>query len=200
MKRNYPNAPFERYVDDAIIHCRTETETTDILKNLNKRLTECKLELHPLKTKIVYCKDRDRTREYPSTQFDFLGYTFRGMFIKDKLGRLQINFLPGVSKKSSKAFREKLRGLKIHSFTGSKIDRLAEILNPMIRGWLNYFEKYNRSMVKHTMDWINRSLVKWATCKYKRFRSHSERAKDWLKGLVKREPNMFPHWALGILP
>ncbi|WP_414647986.1 group II intron maturase-specific domain-containing protein [Desulfitobacterium sp.] len=73
-------------------------------------------------------------------------------------------------------------------------------LAPMIRGWLNYFGKYNRSMVKYMMDCINRSLVKWATCKYKRFRSHSGRARDWLKELAKREPNMFPHWTLGILP
>ena len=197
---SFPDAPFERYADDAIIHCRTETEAIEILEALKTRMSECKLELHPQKTKIVYCKDKDRTRAYPNTEFDFLGYTFKMTFIKDRLGRLQFNFLPSVSKKSAKSFRDKVKALRIHSMSGSKIEMLAELLNSMIRGWLNYFGKYNRSAVKYTMDCINQRLVKWAMCKYKRFRNHRRRANEWLKELAKREPNMFPHWTLGMFP
>lgn len=200
VAKNFPDAPFERYADDAIIHCKTETEAMRILEALKVRMTECKLELHPQKTKIVYCKDKDRTREYPNTEFDFLGYTFKRTFIKDRLGRLQFNFLPSVSKKSAKSFRDKVKALKIHSMSGSKIEMLAELLNSMIRGWLNYFGKYNRSAVKYTMDCINRRLVKWAMCKYKRFRNHRRKANEWLKELAKREPNMFSHWTLGMFP
>jgi len=200
ITKKYPNAPFERYADDAIIHCKTEQDAMKILEALNERLAACKLGLHSQKTKIIYCKDKDRTRNYPNTRFDFLGYSFKRMFIKDRLNRLQLNFLPSVSKKSAKSFRDKLKELKIHSMTGSKIEMLAELLNPMIRGWLNYFGKYNRSAVKYTMDCVNQRLVKWAMCKYKRFKNHRRRANEWLREIAKREPNMFSHWAFGIIP
>lgn len=200
MTKKHPQAPFERYADDAIIHCKTEKEAVKILEELKNRLLECKLELHPTKTKIVYCKDKDRTRNYPNTEFDFLGYTFKRIFIKDRTGRLQFNFLPLVSKKSVKAFRNKIKAMRIHSSTGSKIEMIAENIGPAVRGWLNYFTKYNASAARYTMDCLNRRLVKWVMCKYKRFRGHRERARLWLKELAKREPKMFPHWALGMLP
>jgi group II intron reverse transcriptase/maturase len=200
ITRNYPDAPFERYADDAIIHCKSEQKALEILAALKVRLTECKLELHPQKTKIIYCKDKDRTENYPYTEFDFLGYTFKRVFIKDRLGRLQFNFLASVSRKSAKAFRDKLKALSIHRRTGCKIEMLAELLNPMIRGWLNYFGRFNFSAVRYTMDWVNRRLIKWAMCKYKRFKRHQHRTGEWLRKLAKREPSMFLHWSLGILP
>lgn len=175
-------------------------EAVNILEKLDSRLKECGLELHPTKTKIIYCKDKDRRKDYPITEFDFLGYTFKRVFIKDRLGRLQFNFLPSVSKKSTKSFREKIETMKIHNFTGCKIEIIAEMINPTVRGWLNYFTKYNPSATKYTIDCLNRRLVKWAMCKYKRFRGHRRRAEEWLSGLAKREPKMFSHWALGMLP
>lgn len=200
LTRNYKDAPFERYADDAIIHCKNESIAQEILSALNARLSECKLELHPQKTKIVYCKDKDRKLEYPNTEFDFLGYTFRRVFIKDKTGRLQFNFLPLVSKKSAISFRDKIKDKNIHAMSGSVIEMVAEILNPMIRGWMNYFSKYNKSAVKYTMDCINRRLVKWVMSKYKHFRNHRSNAEKWLREIAKREPNMFPHWAVGFTP
>ncbi len=200
IEKRSPWTPFERYADDAIIHCRTETEAVTTLEALYKRLKECKLSLHPDKTKIVYCKDKDRTQDYPVQEFDFLGYTFRRIFIKDRSGRLQFNFLPSVSSKACKAFREKLKKMQIHKHTGSTIGMIAELINPTVRGWLNYFAKYNRSAVKYSIDCLNRRLVKWAMSKYKRFKGHYRRAEAWLRALAKREPSMFPHWALGMLP
>lgn len=200
IARSYPDAPFERYADDAIIHCNTEKEALEILTSLEKRLKECKLEIHPLKTKIVYCQDKDRTKEYPVTSFDFLGYTFQKRFIKDKLGRLQFNFLPAVSLKSGKAFRKKVKAMNLHHLSGSKIEMIAEAINPMVRGWLNYFKKYCPSAMKYTMDCLNRRLVLWAMQKYKRFRGHRRRAVEWLKDIAKREPRMFAHWVLGWTP
>ena len=200
MKRENVKTPFERYADDAIIHCKTEKEAKSILEALNKRMNECRLELHPEKTKIVYCKDKDRQSEYKNTQFDFLGYTFKPTFIKDRTGRLQWNFLPSVSGKAAKAFRQKIREMKVQSWSGSKVEMVAEKLNPMIRGWLNYFTKFMPSAVKYTMDCINQRLTKWAMCKYKRFRGRYGRAKAWLQELGKREPKMFAHWAIGWMP
>ena len=200
MVRKNPQAPFERYADDAIIHCETEAAAEKILGQLKRRMKECKLELHPEKTKIVYCKDNDRRKNHQNTEFDFLGYTYRKRFIKDRLGRLQLNFLPAVSKKSAKAFREKIKAMQIQSYAGQKIEMIAEKMNPVIRGWLNYFMKYCHSLVKTTMDCLNLRLVRWAMHKYKKLRGRRIRARKWLVELAQREPKMFVHWAIGYYP
>lgn len=196
----FPNTPFERYADDAIIHCKSEKESQIILECLEKRLKQCGLDLHPDKTKIVYCSDKDRTCVYPVTSFDFLGYTFKKRFIKDRTGRLQFNFLPAISKQAEQSFRTKIKSLQIHKMTGSTIQMISLIISPIVRGWMNYFGRYNRSQLISSLNVLNRRLVKWATCKYKRFRGHPKRAREWLNEVAKREPNMFPHWALLMTP
>jgi len=193
MYWEYPESPFERYTDDAIIHCRTEAQAVLILKKPEQRLKECKLELHPMKTKIVYCQDKDRKRDFSMTEFDFLGYTFRKVFIKDMSNRLYFNFLPLVSKKAAKAFRTRIKAMELHKYSGSTIDMIAEMINPTVRGWLNYFTKFNASAVRYTIDCLNRGLVKWAMCKYKHFRGHRKRASSWLREVAKREPRLFAH-------
>lgn len=196
MTRNHRNNPFERYADDTVVHCRTEQEAKQLLAHIDERLHDCKLELHPTKTKIVYCQDKDRRKEYAVTEFDFLGYTFRKVRIKDRLGRLQMNFIASVSKKAEQALKDKVKALEIHKRTGSKIEMIAEMLNPILRGWINYFGKFNRSAMKRALDCVQRRLIKWAMCKYKHFRGHRRRAEEWLKQVKEREPNMFAHWAL----
>ncbi|MDF2858580.1 MAG: hypothetical protein K0Q87_4431 [Neobacillus sp.] len=125
MVKKYPEAPFERYVDDAVVHCRTEEKAIQILKLLNERMQACLLELHSNKTRIVYCKDGDRKKEYSKNEFDFLGYTFKGVFIKYKNGSKGVNFIASASKNSNKAFREKIKSLEIHKKTGCKTDMIA---------------------------------------------------------------------------
>jgi RNA-directed DNA polymerase len=196
MTRNHRNNPFERYADDTVVHCRTEQEAEKLLAHIDERLHDCKLELHPTKTKIVYCQDKDRRKEHSVTEFDFLGYTFRKVRIKDRLGRLQMNFIASVSKKAEQALKDKVKALEIHKRTGSKIEMIAEMLNPILRGWMNYFGKFNRSAMKRALDCVQRRLIKWAMCKYKRFHGHRRRAEEWLKQVREREPNMFAHWAL----
>lgn len=194
MDRSFPYAPFERYADDAVIHCRTEIEAEKILKALDERMKTCKLELHPQKTKIVYCKDKDRIKEYSNVEFDFLGYTFKGLFIKNKTGKLGTNFIASASKKSNKLFRDKIKALEIHKKTGCKIEMIAEIINPIVRGWINYFGRYNAQAIRYSLDCVERRLVRWAMCKFKRFRGHRRMAEQWLSEVRKREPNMFAHW------
>ena len=194
MTKHYPKSPFERYADDAVVHCRTEEKAMQILKSLNERMKACLLELHPNKTRIVYCKDKDRKKEYELTEFDFLGYTFKGVFIKCRNGSIGTNFIASASKNSNKAFREKIKSLQIHRKTGCKIDIIAEVINPIIRGWINYFGKYNPQATKYSLDCVDRRLVKWAMCKFKRFRGHRKRAEKWLSEVKKREPNLFAHW------
>lgn len=195
MKRNFPQAPFERYADDGVIHCKTKKEALFIKECLVKRFAECKLELHPIKTRIVYCKDKDRTRDEDITEFDFLGYTFKAVYIMCKDGKRRSNFIASVSKMSAKTFRNKIKSLEIYKKTGCKINMIAEILNPRLRGWINYFGKFNPSAMKYTLQCIERRLVKWAMCKYKNFRGHRRRAEKWLLSVRKREPKLFAHWS-----
>lgn len=137
VTRNRRNNPFERYADDTVVHCRTEQEARQLLADIDARLKDCKLELHPTKTKMVYCQDKDRQKENPNIEFDFLGYTFRKVCIKDRTGRLQMNFIASVSKKAEQTLKDKVKTLEIHKRTGSKIDMIAEVLNPILRGWMN---------------------------------------------------------------
>ena len=195
MKRNFPQAPFERYADDGVVHCKTKEEAVFIKECLTKRFAECRLELHPTKTRIVYCKDKDRTKEEDLTEFDFLGYTFKAVHIMCRDGKTRLNFIASVSKTSAKAFRDKIKMLEIRKKTGCKIDMIAEILNPMLRGWINYFGKFNPSAMRYTLQCIERRIVKWAMSKYKRFRGHRRRAEKWLESVRKREPKLFAHWS-----
>ena len=80
MQTNHPKKPWCRYADDGLVHCRTKLEADELLKELEARFKACGLELHPIKTKIVYCKDANRKKEYPTTSFDFLGYTLASRY------------------------------------------------------------------------------------------------------------------------
>jgi group II intron reverse transcriptase/maturase len=200
MKREHPDCPFERYADDAVIHCRTELEAINVLQHLTERLNECKLELNLTKTRIVYCKDRDRTEKYPNIEFDFLGYTFRGRYIKNKTGKLRTNFIAAVSRKSEKSFRNKLRDLKIHRKTSTSMEDIAKQINPMVRGWLNYFSVFCKTKVGYTMKCLNARLCAWARRKYKHLRKHKNNAWKWLQTVAKSNPTLFAHWKMGWQP
>ena len=195
MERNYPIAPFARYADDAIIHCKSEKEAKEIKEALNQRMKQCKLELHPDKTKIVYCKDEDRTEDYPTTQFDFLGYTYKAVYIKCRDGKLRNNFIASASQKACKNIRDKIKELKLHKMSGSSINIIAQLINPIVRGWINYFGKYNASALKYTIKCIENRIVRWAMNKYKHFRGRRQRAEKWLSELRNREPKLFSHWS-----
>ena len=195
MERNYPIAPFARYADDAIIHLKSEKEAKEIKEALNQRMKQCKLELHPDKTRIVYCKDEDRTEDYPITQFDFLGYTYKAVYIKCKDGKLRNNFIASASQKACKNLRDKIKELKLHKMSGSSINIIAKSINPIVRGWINYFGKYNVSALKYTIKCIESRIVRWAMNKYKHFRGRRQRAEKWLSELRNREPKLFAHWS-----
>lgn len=195
MERNYPTALFARYADDAVIHCKSEKEAKEIKEALNQRMKQCKLELHPDKTKIVYCKDEDRIEDYPVTQFDFLGYTYKAVYIKCKDGKLRNNFIASASQKACKNLRDKIKELKLHKMSGSSINIIAQAINPIVRGWTNYFGKYNASALKYTIKCIENRILRWAMNKYKYFRGRRQRAEKWLSELRNREPKLFAHWS-----
>jgi RNA-directed DNA polymerase len=139
MQRTYPQLPFERYADDAIVHCRTEAEAQEVQRAIAVRMQECRLELHPEKTKIVYCKDDDRRGTYPNEQFDFLGYTCRPRRSKNWKGKFFINFSPAVADKAGKAMRAEMRSWQLHLRSDKSIEDLSRMFNLQVRGWLQYY-------------------------------------------------------------
>jgi group II intron reverse transcriptase/maturase len=139
MQRHRPNIPFERYADDIVCHCRSEEEAQSLLNDLQERLTECKLQLHPVKTQVVYCKDGKRRGIYSLTRFDFLGFSFHARTVQDRYGQLFTSFSPSVSRKALKRMNLAIRNLNINRRTPQNLNDLAASLNPMVRGWVSYY-------------------------------------------------------------
>jgi RNA-directed DNA polymerase len=198
MRRKYPHLPFERYADDVIVHCRTEAQAQEVRAAIALRMQECRLELHPEKTKIVYCKDDDRRRTYAQEKFTFLGYTFRPRRSKNsKTGKFFINFSPAIAEKASKAIRDEIRRWKLPKRSDKSLDDLSRMFNPKIRGWFQYYGRYYRSALYPLVLHLNRLLALWAKRKYKKLRGHFRRARHWIARISRRDPRLFAHWQMG---
>jgi RNA-directed DNA polymerase len=201
LRRNYPSIQFARYADDAVVHARSQQEAETLLAALRQRLAECGLELHPEKTKIVYCKDSDRRGTHEHTSFDFLGYTFRPRRAKNRKGKLFISFLPGVSNKAAKSIRATIRSWRLGSTRSNQtLEEVARFVNPFVRGWVNYYGRFYKSALTPVLRELERSLVYWVRRKFKRFARHGRRAVHWLGAVARREPQLFMLWQIGIRP
>src|SRR6266446_5791260 len=198
LQAKFPRVVFERFADDAIVHCRTEGEALAIRKAIAARLQNCGLELHPEKTTIVYCKDDDRRRTYQNEKFDFLGYTFRPRRSKNRKGKHFINFSPAVSDKAAQAMRDTIRSWNLPKRSDKAIDDLSRMFNPIVRGWLLYYGRYYRSALYPPMRQLDRDLALWAKRKYKRLRNHLRRAAHWIASISRRSPALFAHWQMGV--
>jgi RNA-directed DNA polymerase len=201
MRTMHPEVPFERYADDVVAHCRTEEQAKRILESIRRRLERCRLELHPEKTKLVYCKDDDRRGRHLHEKFDFLGYTFRPRRSKNRWGKCFVNFSPAVSNAAAKKMRQEMRSWRIHLRSDKAIDDLARMWNPVLRGWIQYYGRYHKSALYPVITHFNGLLARWAMRKYKRLHGHRRRADHWLGGVARRDPRMFAHWhLLGLRP
>lgn len=200
MSKKHPNLPWCRYADDGLVHCETEMQAKQILAELHKRYNECKLELHPDKTKIVYCKDGSRRKKYTDTQFDFLGYTFRRRLAKNtKKNSMFVSFLPAVSKRAMKSMRSRTRKSDIRNRTDLELKDIAWWYNPILRGWIEYYGRYYRSALYPVLRHFNMTLIAWVRRKYKRFQRHKTRASIFLERISKKEPWLFAHWKIGMV-
>lgn len=194
MTKNHRESPFERYCDDIVIHCKTETQAKALLDDITQRLAKCKLEVNPEKTRIVYCKDENRRGNYKQETFDFAGYTFRARLIRSKSGAMFVGFTPAISQKSAQAIREQVRKWKLWKASYREIWELARMINPVVRGWIYYYGKFCKSAMYPVLRYIDSVLVKWACRKYKKFRGHPYKAIQWLSAVMKREPGLFAQW------
>jgi RNA-directed DNA polymerase len=196
LEREFPAVEFERYADDAVVHCATEWQARKVLAALEERMAEVGLELHPDKTRIVYCKDRNRRRsDCENTSFTFLGYTFRARraLTGDRTSMFSA-FLPAVSRDALKKMNEEVRAWRIHLRTATDLDELAAWINPVVRGWMTYYGRFYRTELDGLLKRINTYLVRWARWKYKRLRTY-KKARKWWDGLTARQPRLFAHWA-----
>jgi RNA-directed DNA polymerase len=193
MARNYPGCPFERYADDAVVHCVSRKQARYVLAKIAARMEEVGLTLHPDKTRVVYCKDSDRRGEHEHTSFTFLGYTFRAREARRKNGTRFTSFLPAISPEALKARSVKLRAMRIHRRPNLSLDDLAKWLNPIVAGWMHYYGHYYRSALYPLLRRVNTYLRRWAGRKYRGLRTYKQ-FQRWWAGLQQREPGMFAHW------
>ncbi len=191
MEKHNSHIVFERYCDDIIIHCRTLREAEIMKEVIRQRFQACKLELNDGKTHVVYCKNAGHREKHDKVSFGFLGYTFRPRVWKYK-ERTVLAFGPCMSQQSKQAARDKLRGLGLHRNRGT-IGEIADKINPMIRGWMNYYCRYNKWSTVSLWKFVNRRLILWI----KRCRGFSTvRAFRWLRGIYNNQPGLFAHWTL----
>lgn len=197
ISREYPGVRFERFADDAVIHCVTERQAWEVRESIGRRFADIGLSLHPEKTKIVYCKDSRRHRDHPVMSFTFCGYAFRPRKAFNKSeGRAFTRFLPAVDPGKLTDMSRKVASWKIHRRTTLTLNDLARGVNPALRGWLNYFTVFYPSMVIPLCWRVDRHLMHWARRKYKRLERGDRRAREWLCGVRERVPRLFAHWEL----
>ena len=193
MAREFPGCPFERYADDAVVHCKSRRQAEYVRARIAARMQEVGLRIHPDKTKIVYCKDGKRRGDHEHTSFTFLGFAFRARKARSKDGAYFTSFLPAISPEALKAKSAELRKMRIHRRTNLSLDDLAKWLNPIVAGWMNYYGRYYRSAVYPLLQRVSTYMRRWAGKKYKRLRAHN-RFRRWWLGLLAREPGLFAQW------
>lgn len=194
MRKHCPDAPFERYADDAVIHCHTQQRAEEVLAQLRCRFADCGLELHPTKTRLVYCKDEQRRLPFPNTSFDFLGFCFQARRVRNRRGWFFSGFHPAVSRKALKRMGDVIRAWRFWRLSDLSLDDLARWLNPTIRGWINYFGEFYPGILKRFLWRLDHRIVRWARKKYRRIRGSNKRSRNWFGRVRRDHPRLFAHW------
>jgi group II intron reverse transcriptase/maturase len=193
MAREFPSVRFERYVDDAVVHCVSKAQAITVARAIGDRMVAVGLRLHPDKTKIVYCEDGKRRGSHEHTAFTFLGFTFRARAARDRQGKNFTSFLPAVSKDALNKMSEQVRSWRLHLRTGHTFADLAREINPIVRGWMQYYGAFYHSALSRLLLRINAYLMRWIRRKYKRLRAFTKAKKCW-EGITARFPRLFTHW------
>jgi hypothetical protein len=194
LEHEFPTVEFERYADDAVVHCVTERQALQVRDALAARMEQVGLRLHPDKTKIVYCKDDNRPGSHEHVSFVFLGYEFRARSVRNsKSGVMFTAFTPAISPEALKKISGEVRSWRIHTRTRHSLQDLADGINPVVRGWMTYYGRFTPAALMPLLKRINGYLVRWARKKYRRL-APFKRAKRWWDDLLTRNRPMFAHW------
>ncbi len=192
MARNFPGCPFERYADDAVVHCKSRRQAEHVLSGIAARTQEVGLRLHPDKTRIVHCKDGRRRGAHEHTSFTLLGYAFRARGARSNNGRNFTGFLPAISPEALRAKGAELPRMRIHRRSDLSLDDLARWLNPIVAGWINYYGRFYRTALDPLLKPVNAYLRRWAGRKPKRLPTDKRFRGRWT-GLPTRQPGLFIH-------
>jgi RNA-directed DNA polymerase len=193
LVRTFPDVQFARYVDDAVVHCVSEERAIQVRDAIAERMEQVGLRLHPDKTRIVYCQDSNRRGSYEHTSFTFLGFTFQQRGARSRHGVSFSSFLPARSEEAQKKMNETVRSWKLHRKTTLTLDDLARWINPIVRGWTQYYGAFYRSKLHPLLERINTYLMRYLRKKLKRLRSKKKALQYW-KRLVARRRGLFAHW------
>jgi len=200
MARTHPDLPWCQYADDGLVHCRTEQEAENLKVELQARLAECHLEMHPTKTRVAYCKNGNVKSNYPNVQFDFLGYCFRPRRAQRRGTKIRFcGFTPAVSSSAMKAMRQTIRDLKLRCQTQLSLQDIARKLNPLLRGWIEYYGRYTPSALYPLFRYVNQTLLAWVLRKFKRFKHRTIAASQFLQRLAQTRADLLVHWQLGMI-
>jgi group II intron reverse transcriptase/maturase len=194
MEINFPHVPYERYADDIVCHCHSKRQSEELQAQISKRLNKSGLELHPKKTKIVYCKDDNRRGDHQRISFDFLGFTFKPRQARNRKGELFLGFTPAISRKALKRIRKTIKKWRMHVRSDLSLEDIAKRINAVVRGWINYYGSFCKSALYSIVFYLNSKLIKWAMRKMKRLRGRRGRATGWLERIKKKQPQLFDHW------
>jgi RNA-directed DNA polymerase len=194
MAREYPGIRFERYADDAVVHCVTERQARNLVAAIGDRMEQVGLRLHPDKTKVVYCQDGNRRLDYGLTAFTFLGFTFRARAARTKRGIMFVAFQPAISKDAQNKISGQIRRWRLHRWIGLNLAELARQINPVVRGWMQYYGAFYRSALNPLLSRINAYVMRWIRNKYKRLRT-TKKAKACWQRITRQHPRLFAHWA-----
>ena len=199
LAREYPRVRFERYADDAVVHCVTERQAREVLAAIGNRMAEVGLRLHPAKTKVVYCKDGKRRLGYEHTSFTFLGFTFRARAARARNGVSFTSFLPAISKDAQKKISTEIRRWRLHRWSGHTLTEVVARINPIVRGWMQYYGAFYRSEMRPFLLRINAYLMRWLRRKYRRLRPFKKALACWQR-MTSQYPRLFAHWAWAVTP
>ena len=200
MGCNETDCPFARYADDAVVHCQSERQAERVKRLLTERFAACGLELHPEKTRIVYCKDSNRRGEYPVTQFTFLGFTFRPREAVSPQGKHFTSFLPGVCREAQQRMRQQIRGWHLARRSAGTLAEFSAAYGAILRGWWNYYGSFYPTALRPIFRHFDLALERWVRRKFKRLSRHLRRSRRWLAQVARREPNLFVHWSARCAP
>lgn len=195
MAREYSGNPFERYADDVVVHCVSLEQAERLVQAIAARMEVVGLRLHPDKTKIVYCGNRGRRATYEHTAFTFLGYTFRRRGARNERDQVTFTaFTPAISKDALKKISGTVRRWRLGRRTSLTLADIARWMNPIVRGWMQYYGRFNRSALYPLLQRINAYLVRFLRNKFKRVRSFKKAHAGWQR-IISQYPRAFAHWA-----
>lgn len=191
MEKCHPEKPFERYADDIVVHCKTESQAKFMLHQIKQRMEACKLQLHETKSKIVNLRGHSQVAYVKG--FNFLGFTIRPRAYKTK-GTGIVKSIPCicVSQQSKSSIMQKFKSLNIHK-RRKPLEEIAKAINPMIRGIINYYHYFWDEDMRMVWNNLNARLLKWVKWEKGLYKMASVK---YLKTKYKENPNLFAHWLL----